>query len=84
MQTKPRLEWRSQARADLLKIIAYIADDNPDAAQELKSEIEAKVAKLPDHPKLYRASTPLKACVRWSPEAITPCFIERRRNLWRW
>jgi len=52
MQTKPHLEWRSQARADLLEIVAYIADDNPDAAQELKDEIEAKTAKLPDHPKL--------------------------------
>lgn len=34
MQAKPRLEWRPQARADLLKIVAYIADDNPDPAQE--------------------------------------------------
>lgn len=44
---KPRYEWRPQARAD---------PDSPDAAQELKDEIEAKVAKLPDHPKLYKAS----------------------------
>ena len=46
MQAKPRLEWRPQARADLLEIVAYIADDNPDAGQELKDEIEAKAAKL--------------------------------------
>jgi addiction module RelE/StbE family toxin len=38
----------------LLAIIDYISDDNPDAAQRLKQEIEAKTAKLPDHPKLYR------------------------------
>ena len=29
MQAKPRLEWRPQASADLLEIVAYIADDNP-------------------------------------------------------
>ncbi len=60
MPAKPLLEWRPQARADLLEIVAYIADDNPDAAQELKDEIEAKAAKLPDHPKLYKPSTRVK------------------------
>jgi toxin ParE1/3/4 len=39
----------------LLAIVDYISDDNPDAAQRLKDEIEAKAAKLPDHPKLYRS-----------------------------
>lgn len=33
----------------------YISDDNPDAAQRLKGEIEAKAARLPEHPKLYRS-----------------------------
>jgi toxin ParE1/3/4 len=56
MQAKPRLEWRPQARADLLEIVSYIADDNHDAAQVLKDEIEDKAAKLPDHLKLYKAS----------------------------
>jgi toxin ParE1/3/4 len=51
----PVLEWRETARADLLTIIDYISDDNPDAAQRLKDDIEAKAAKLPEHPKLYRA-----------------------------
>ncbi|ACB97306.1 plasmid stabilization system (plasmid) [Beijerinckia indica subsp. indica ATCC 9039] len=32
----------------------YISDDNPDAAQRLKDDIETKVSKLPDYPKLYR------------------------------
>jgi addiction module RelE/StbE family toxin len=50
----PVLEWREAARADLLAIVNYISDDNPDAAQRLKDEIEAKAAKLPRHPKLYR------------------------------
>jgi toxin ParE1/3/4 len=42
----PVLEWREAARADLLAIVDYISDDNPDAAQRLKDEIGAKAAKL--------------------------------------
>jgi toxin ParE1/3/4 len=49
------LEWRQTARADLLSIVDYISDDNPDPAQRLKDDIEAKVANLPEHPKLYSA-----------------------------
>jgi toxin ParE1/3/4 len=48
------LEWREAARADLLAIVDYISDDNPEAAQQLKDDIEARVARLPEHPKLYR------------------------------
>ena len=48
------LEWRETARSDLLSIVDYISDDNPDAARRLKDEIEAKISKLPEHPKLYR------------------------------
>jgi toxin ParE1/3/4 len=51
----PVLEWRQAARDDLLEIVDYISDDNPAAAQALKDEIEIKVSRLPDHPKLYRA-----------------------------
>jgi toxin ParE1/3/4 len=56
MPAKPRLEWRAQASADLLNIVARIAEDNPDAAQALKDEIETKAGKLPHHPKLYKPS----------------------------
>jgi addiction module RelE/StbE family toxin len=49
------LEWREAARADLLAIIDYIADDNSDAAQRLKDDIEAKASKLLDRPRIYRA-----------------------------
>ena len=48
------LEWRSTARADLLAIIDDISDDNPDAAQALKDEIETKVSMLSTHPKAFR------------------------------
>ncbi|HFQ6843030.1 TPA: type II toxin-antitoxin system RelE/ParE family toxin [Serratia marcescens] len=41
----PELEWSQLARADLLAIVDYISDDNPDAAQWLKDDIEAKAAK---------------------------------------
>jgi toxin ParE1/3/4 len=50
----PALEWEETARADLLEIIDYISDDNPEAAQRLKDDIEVKAAKLSDFPKLYR------------------------------
>jgi addiction module RelE/StbE family toxin len=50
----PALEWREAARADLLAIVDYISDDNPDAAQHLKDEIESKVARLAEHPKRFR------------------------------
>jgi toxin ParE1/3/4 len=36
------------------QIVDYISDDNPEAAQQLKDDIEAKVAKLAEHPKFYR------------------------------
>jgi len=42
----PVLSWRKTARSDLLAIVEHIADDNPDAAQELKNEIETRVSEL--------------------------------------
>lgn len=50
----PELEWSEPARADLLGIIDYISDVNPDAAQRLKDDVEAKAAALPAHPLRYR------------------------------
>lgn len=50
----PSLEWKTTAIADLLAIVDYISDDNPDAAQALKDEIEAKTSRLTDSPQLYR------------------------------
>ena len=48
------LEWKAAAISDLLAIVDYISDDNPDAAQALKDEIESKTSRLPEHPRLYR------------------------------
>lgn len=49
------LKWRQIARTDLLAIIGYIADDNPDAAQELKDEIEARALELTRHSQMYKS-----------------------------
>ncbi|MEP3344896.1 MAG: type II toxin-antitoxin system RelE/ParE family toxin [Hyphomicrobiales bacterium] len=50
----PNLEWKATAVGDLLAIVDYISDDNPDAAQALKDEIEDKTSRLTDHPQMYR------------------------------
>jgi addiction module RelE/StbE family toxin len=50
----PALEWAQTVRADLLAIIDYISNDNPDDAQRLRDDIETKTSKLPEHPRLYR------------------------------
>ncbi|WP_414898526.1 type II toxin-antitoxin system mRNA interferase toxin, RelE/StbE family [Rhodovulum sp. YEN HP10] len=50
----PELEWKAPAVADLLAIVDYISDDNPDAALALMEEIQDKVAQLPAHPKRCR------------------------------
>ncbi|WP_413737546.1 type II toxin-antitoxin system RelE/ParE family toxin [Sodalis sp. RH21] len=49
----PELEWSQPAREDLLAIVDYISDDNPDAVQWLKDDIGAKTARPPEHPRLY-------------------------------
>ena len=94
MQARPRLEWRPQASADLVEIVAYIADDNPDAAQELKDEIEAKADKLPDYPRLYKPSVRVKGLrelivrsnyivlYRESPELVEIVNVVHARRQW--
>ena len=39
---------------DLRAIVDYISDDNPEAAQALKDDIEAKASRLRQNPRLYR------------------------------
>ena len=48
------LEWTAAAVADLMAIVDYISDDNTEAAQALKDDIEAKVSRLRQNPRLYR------------------------------
>lgn len=47
------LEWEELADDDLLEIVVYIAADNPNAARELKKEIETKVEGLKKQPRMY-------------------------------
>ena len=90
----PALEWRQQASADLMDIVAFIAEDNPDAAQELKDEIEDKAARLPRHPKLYRRSQRVKGTrevvirsnyvmlYRETPELVEIVNVVHARRQW--
>ena len=50
----PELVWLELARTDLLGIVDYISDDNPDAAERVKDEIEMKAKKLSEFPKIGR------------------------------
>ena len=50
----PELEWKTPAVADLMAIVDYISDDNPNAALALMEEIQSKVAQLTAHPKRCR------------------------------
>ncbi|MFN7027563.1 MAG: type II toxin-antitoxin system RelE/ParE family toxin [Pseudorhizobium sp.] len=44
------LKWLPAAVEDLIAIVDFISDDNINAAQQLKDEIEAKAEKLVAHP----------------------------------
>lgn len=48
------IKWRQIALNDLLGIVNYIADDNPDAAQLLHDEVKLKVLALAENPFMYR------------------------------
>jgi len=48
------LKWLPAAVEDLIAIVDFISDDNINAAQQLKDEIEAKAEKLVVHPHVYR------------------------------
>lgn len=48
------VKWRQIARRDLEAIVDYISDDNVDAAEELRAEIEERVANLALQPKIYK------------------------------
>ncbi|MGH2344341.1 MAG: type II toxin-antitoxin system RelE/ParE family toxin [Chloroflexota bacterium] len=50
-----RLRWMPQARSDLSEIVAYIARDEPDAAERMYSRILAAATLLLEQPGLGRA-----------------------------
>ena len=48
------INWKAPAVAELMAIVDYISDDNPDADLALLEDIQGKVAQLPVHPKRGR------------------------------
>ena len=48
------IHWSQQARADLLEIVRYISERDPDAARRLRDGIVNAVATTSDHPCLYK------------------------------
>jgi toxin ParE1/3/4 len=50
-----RLRWTPQARSDLGDIVAYIARDDPDAAERVYNRIFAAATLLVEQPGLGRA-----------------------------
>ena len=50
-----RVLWSSQAKADILAILAYIAEERPEAARRMAERIRASMRGAGDHPFLGRA-----------------------------
>ena len=50
----PDLEWKASAVADLMAIVDYISDDNPDAALPSPAPSRKRPQQLPAHPKRCR------------------------------
>lgn len=49
-----QIQWKEDARSDLLSILAYIAEDSVVAARKFKTEVESKVETLSEFPKAYK------------------------------
>lgn len=49
-----KLAWTSRALAEIDAIFAYVAATDPNLAERLTFEIEARVDKLADHPEIGR------------------------------
>ena len=50
------VKWHVEAKADLLEIMAFIAERNEEAALDLYERIERSLEHLPEHPFLYKPS----------------------------
>ncbi|MBI9112278.1 type II toxin-antitoxin system RelE/ParE family toxin [Maridesulfovibrio ferrireducens] len=50
-----QIHWKEDARKDLLSILGFIGEDNPEAARKLKLDLEARVDGLLEFPKAYKA-----------------------------
>lgn len=56
-----------KARQDLLSIWAYIAEDNPTAADHLLDSLDDACAKLAAYPKMGQARTDIAPTLRYFP-----------------
>ena len=54
--------WRPAARDDLVKIIRYIANENPAAARRMKRLLQESILPVAEHPYLYRQSERVPGC----------------------
>jgi toxin ParE1/3/4 len=79
------LLWTPRARADLEQIIAFIAENNPDAAERLANYIYTAVAQLCEQPGLGRPGRKdgtRELIVRkaaWDSSYIIPYRVRRER-----
>jgi toxin ParE1/3/4 len=64
---KPQLRRTSRAENDLIDIWAYIARDNPDAADRVLDVLDAKSRALAQNPKMGMARDDIAAGVRHFP-----------------
>ncbi|WP_143519794.1 type II toxin-antitoxin system RelE/ParE family toxin, partial [Pseudomonas amygdali] len=46
--------WRQRARMSLAKIIRYISNEAPKAAQAILERLQSAILPVADHPYLYR------------------------------
>jgi addiction module RelE/StbE family toxin len=50
------IKWTDEAKTDLFTLIAFIAQENPFAAESLLHRIEESIVPVVNHPCLYRQS----------------------------
>jgi len=48
--------WLTQARSDVRRIVAYIAEQNPKAAQKIRNALVTSTEYAASHPYMYRRS----------------------------
>ncbi len=46
--------WSNRAQEDMARIVAYIAEDSPDAAERVEQRIYRAIAHLTEHPGMGR------------------------------
>ena len=88
------LAWHPLARADLIELLTYIANDDPAAAYGVHDEIRRQVEALPAHPALGRsgrvpgtrelmiAGTPYLPAYRVAGEVVTVLRVLHGARRW--